>query len=73
VRLEGLGKLKKSNDLIGTRSHDLPACSIVPQPTTLQRAPIYIYIYIYLYIYNMQYEYYIYIYTYVCGKCNTSV
>jgi hypothetical protein len=24
--------------LIGTRSRDLPACSIVPQPTTLPRA-----------------------------------
>jgi hypothetical protein len=38
-RLEGLGKLKKSNDLIGDRTHDLPACSIVPQLTTLPRAP----------------------------------
>jgi hypothetical protein len=35
VRLEGLGKFKKSNDLIGTRTRDLPACSIVSQPTTL--------------------------------------
>jgi hypothetical protein len=40
VRLEGLGKLKKSNDLIGNRTGDLPACSIVLQPTTLQRAPV---------------------------------
>jgi hypothetical protein len=40
VRLEGLGKLKKkSNDLIGNRPRDLPAYSIVPQPTTLPRAP----------------------------------
>jgi hypothetical protein len=39
VRLEGLGKLKKIH-LIGTRSHNLPACSIVPQQTTLPRAPI---------------------------------
>jgi hypothetical protein len=39
VRLEELGELEKSNDLIGTRSRDLPACSIVPQPTTLPRAP----------------------------------
>jgi hypothetical protein len=38
VRLEGLGQLKKSNDLIGYRTRDLPACSIVPQPTTLPRA-----------------------------------
>jgi hypothetical protein len=37
VRLEGLCKLEKINDLIGTR--DLPACSIVPQLTTLPRAP----------------------------------
>jgi hypothetical protein len=27
--------IKKSNDLIGTRTRDLPACSIQPQPTTL--------------------------------------
>jgi hypothetical protein len=40
VRLEGLGQLKKSNDLIGIWTRDLPACSIAPQPTTLPRAPI---------------------------------
>jgi hypothetical protein len=28
VRLEGLGKLKKKIHLIGTRTRDLPACSI---------------------------------------------
>jgi hypothetical protein len=28
VRLEGLGKLKKFNDLIGSRARDFPACSI---------------------------------------------
>jgi hypothetical protein len=39
VRLEELGKLKKLNDFIGTRIRDLPACSIMPQPTTLPRAP----------------------------------
>jgi hypothetical protein len=33
VRMGGLGKLKKSNDLIGNRTRDLPACSVVPQPT----------------------------------------
>jgi hypothetical protein len=38
VRLEGLGQLKKIH-LIGTRTRDLPVCSIVPQPTTLPRAP----------------------------------
>jgi hypothetical protein len=40
VRLEGLGKLKKSNDLIGNQTHDLPAFSIVPQPTVLLRAAV---------------------------------
>jgi hypothetical protein len=39
VRLEGLGELKKSNDLIGTRTCDLPASSIVPQPTWLPHFP----------------------------------
>jgi hypothetical protein len=38
VRLEGLGKLRKVH-LIRIRSHELPACSIVLQPTTLPRAP----------------------------------
>jgi hypothetical protein len=40
VRLEGLSQLKKSNNLIGIRTRDLPACSIVPQPSTLPRAQI---------------------------------
>jgi hypothetical protein len=31
--------IKKSNDLIGNRTRDLPACSIVPQPTKLPLAP----------------------------------
>jgi hypothetical protein len=39
VRLEGLSKLKKKIHLIGTRSRDLPACTIVSQPTMLLRAP----------------------------------
>jgi hypothetical protein len=35
VGLEGFGQLKKEcNDLIGNRTHDLPACSIAPHPTT---------------------------------------
>jgi hypothetical protein len=38
VLLEGLGKLKKFNDVIGTQTHDLPARSIVPQPSTLPHA-----------------------------------
>jgi hypothetical protein len=39
VRLEGLGQLKHSNDLIRIWTRDLPACSMVPQPPTLPRAP----------------------------------
>jgi hypothetical protein len=39
VRLEGLGKFKKFNDLIGNHTHDLPDYSIVPQPTTPQGVP----------------------------------
>jgi hypothetical protein len=39
VRLEGLGKLKKSTSS-GTCTGDLPACSIVPEPTALPRAPL---------------------------------
>jgi hypothetical protein len=31
--------IEKSSDLIGTRTHDLLICSIVPQPTTLPRVP----------------------------------
>jgi hypothetical protein len=39
VRPEGLGKLKKYIHLKGSRTLDLPACTIVPQPTTLPCAP----------------------------------
>jgi hypothetical protein len=39
MRLEGIGKLKKIH-LIGTRTRDLPACSIVPQTTTLPHAVV---------------------------------
>jgi hypothetical protein len=38
VRLEVLRQLKKIH-LIGTRTDNLPACSLVPQPTTLPLAP----------------------------------
>jgi len=31
--------MKKSNDTIGNRTRDLPACSAVPEPTALPRAP----------------------------------
>jgi hypothetical protein len=40
AQLEGLGKLKISNDIIGNRTHNLPVCSIVPQPATLPHAPL---------------------------------
>jgi hypothetical protein len=39
VRLEGLGQLKKCNDLIGNETHNLLACSTVPQPTVILHAP----------------------------------
>jgi hypothetical protein len=39
MRLKVLGKLKKFIHLIGSRTRDLPTCSIVPQPITLQRVP----------------------------------
>jgi hypothetical protein len=39
VWLEGLGKLKKSND-IWNQTYDLPACGTVPQPTALPDAPL---------------------------------
>jgi hypothetical protein len=40
VRLEELRKLKKNKDLIGALTHHLSACSIVPQTTTIPRAPV---------------------------------
>jgi hypothetical protein len=39
VRPEGLGKVKKCVHLNRSGTRDLPACRIVPQPTTLPRAP----------------------------------
>jgi hypothetical protein len=33
---EGIGKLKKSNGFVGSRTRNLP-CSIAPQTSTLQR------------------------------------
>jgi hypothetical protein len=43
VRLEGLGQLKKSNDLMGNRTRDLQACSIgtrgnLPEMYTIYKA-----------------------------------
>jgi hypothetical protein len=40
VWLEGLGKLKKSSNLIGNSSRDLPACSIMLTLTTLPPGPV---------------------------------
>jgi hypothetical protein len=40
MRLERLGQLKKIDDIIGNRTRDLPACSTVPRPNTLPRAPL---------------------------------
>jgi len=42
--------MKKSNDTIGNRTCDLPACSAVPQPTAPPRAPQNIIYNIYKYI-----------------------
>jgi hypothetical protein len=45
MRLEALGKLKeKINYLIRTRTRDLPACSIMPQPAMLPCAPAFLYV-----------------------------
>jgi hypothetical protein len=41
--------IEKFSDLIGNLIRGLPACSIVPQPTTLPRVPIYILVLIYLF------------------------
>jgi hypothetical protein len=38
VRPEGLGKLKELIHLIGYRTRDLPACSIMPQPHKQNRS-----------------------------------
>jgi hypothetical protein len=48
VQLEGLGTLKKFIDLIGSRTCDLPACSVVPQPLHYGMPP-------YLTMYNVQF------------------
>jgi hypothetical protein len=39
MQLEGLGQLKKSNDIIANRTCNLAAYSTAPQQTTLPRAP----------------------------------
>jgi hypothetical protein len=32
--------MKNSNDIVGNRTRDLPACSAVPQPTAPPRVPL---------------------------------
>jgi hypothetical protein len=39
VRLEGLGQLKISNDVIGNRTCDPRACNRLPKSTTVPHAP----------------------------------
>jgi hypothetical protein len=39
VRLEGLGKVKKCNDLIGYLTRDLSTCSIPSQPLRYRVPP----------------------------------
>jgi hypothetical protein len=46
-RTERIRSIEKSDDFIETRTRYLSACSIVPQPATLPRAPIIIIICIY--------------------------
>jgi hypothetical protein len=52
---EKIRSIEKFSDFIGIRTDDLPACSIVPQPTTLQRALYYLrhVVYITFYAYNL--------------------
>jgi hypothetical protein len=38
VQLKVIRLTEKSSDIIGNRRIDFSACSVVPQPTTLQRA-----------------------------------
>jgi hypothetical protein len=54
--LEGLGELK-NRYLSGNRTCDLPACNIMPEPTTLPRTAIIIIIIIIIFYYY--YYYYI--------------
>jgi hypothetical protein len=39
VQMEGFLLIEKSSDVIENRTHNLLACSIVPQPTVLLHAP----------------------------------
>jgi hypothetical protein len=46
--------MKNSNDIIGNRTRDLPACSAVPQPTAPPRTPVSV---MYLFKRKMKYSY----------------
>jgi hypothetical protein len=41
VWLESLGQVKNSNEFNRNRTHDVPTCSIVPEPTMLLRAQLF--------------------------------
>jgi hypothetical protein len=43
--------IEKSNDFIGNLTRDLPACSVVLQPTTLPRAPVF---FVWFYVITIQ-------------------
>jgi hypothetical protein len=46
--------MKNSSHTIGIRTRDLLACSAVPQPSALPRAPYYV-IYIFIYLLSQQF------------------
>jgi hypothetical protein len=50
VRLEGLGKLKKFIHLIGSRTRDFPACSLVPLPLPYRVLPTRIALFFFLHV-----------------------
>jgi hypothetical protein len=71
VWLEGLCELKKSNDLIGNQTRNLPACSIVPQLTMLPGAPLVSPYLAFLSIYKLI-CFSIYLITYSQHRCQTA-
>jgi hypothetical protein len=48
---ERIRSIEKSNNLVGNRTRDLAACSIVPQPTTLPRTPVVVVVVVVVVIY----------------------
>jgi len=49
--------MENLNYTIGNQTHDLPACSAVPQPTAPLCIPRYIWTELYYYIFNTQFKY----------------